>query len=69
MLQKGDIKLGEGDVMPPKENVGPPKAKWHPLMVKECEVRCVLTPSYANHLQNQTIHQTLAKKMTSKARG
>jgi hypothetical protein len=69
MLQKGDIKLGEGDVMPPKENVGPPKAKWHPPRVKECEVRCLLTPSHANHLWNQTIHQTLAKKMTSKARG
>jgi hypothetical protein len=62
MLQMCDIKLGEGDVMPPK-------AKWDPLMVKECEVRCVLTQSYANHLWNQIIHQTLTKKMMLKARG
>jgi hypothetical protein len=76
MLQKGDIKLGEddaklraGNVMPPKENVGPPKAKWYPLIVKECEMRCLLTPRYVNHLRNQTIHQTLTKKMVSKDRG
>jgi hypothetical protein len=64
-----DVKIGEGDIIPPKENVRPPKAKWHPLIMKECEMRRVLTPSHANPLQNQTIHQTLYKKMTSKVRG
>jgi hypothetical protein len=57
MLHKGDVKLGEGDVMPLEENIGPPKAKWHLPRVKECEVRCLLTQSYANHLQDPSIHQ------------
>jgi hypothetical protein len=61
--------LGEGDVMPPKENVGFPKAKWHVARVNECEVMCLLTLSYVNHLWNQIIHQTLAKNMMSKNRG
>jgi len=69
MLQMCDFKLGEGDVMPPKENVGPPKAKWHPLRMNECEVMCLYTPNHDNHLRNQNIHQTLAKRMTSKDRG
>jgi hypothetical protein len=48
--------LGEGDFMPPKENIRPPKAKWHPLVLKECEVRCLLTQIHANHLEYSSIH-------------
>jgi hypothetical protein len=69
MLQKGKVMLREGHTIPLKANVGPPKAKWHAPRVNECEVMCLLTPSHANHLRNQTIHQTLTRKMTSKARG
>jgi hypothetical protein len=60
--------LGEGHIMPPKVNVGPPKAKWHPPGVKECEERCFLTQSHVDHLQYPSIHQTLAKKVASRAR-
>jgi hypothetical protein len=53
--------------MPPKENVGHPKAKWHPPRVKECEVRCLLTQIHVNHLRYPSI-KTPTKKMMSRDR-
>jgi hypothetical protein len=57
MLYKGEFKLGEGSVMEMKENNGPPKDKWNPLGVKECEVSCLLNQIHANHLWYPSIHQ------------